>query len=74
MHDSAAVGIEKLRELEVQEIRALRQAVELELAYRKQMDAQQTSRATLYAGGEMNAERINLFKAGTIQGTLRLRS
>ena len=42
MHDSAAVGIDKLRELEVQEIRALRQAVELELAYRKHMDAQQT--------------------------------
>jgi hypothetical protein len=67
-HESSAAGVGKLRSLEVEEIRALRQAVELELDYRKTKDAQNATARSVGAhmslANELNAERITLFRIG----------
>ena len=53
-----------MRKLEAQEIRALRQAVELELDYRKQMDAAKASSAPPSLDGELHAQRITILRIG----------
>ena len=55
-----------MRKLEAQEIRALRQAVELELDYRKQMDAEKAPSAPLSLDGELNAQRITILRIGVL--------
>lgn len=67
-HESSAAGVGNLRSLELEEIRALRQAVKLELDYRKVRDVRNATARSVVAhmslANELNTERITLLRIG----------